>query len=93
MHEMKWPGHGTASALFAGILLVWLSGFALFMHLGRISPEQSGTVLAVFPPSIHEDQAFAKITRAGGRPIRPTWMPGTWVTHGDDPGYAGGLEA
>ncbi len=79
--------------MFAGIMLVWLAGFALFMHLGRIGPEQSGTVLAVFPASLAEDQVFAKIIQAGGRPIRPTWMPGTWVTHGDKAGYAGRLEA
>ncbi len=90
---MKWPGHGTAGALFAAILLVSLAGFALFMHLGRVNPEQSGTMLAVFPPSMTETEVFANIIEAGGRPVRPTWMPGTWVTYGDTAGYAGRLEA
>ncbi len=90
---MRWPGHGTAGALFATVMLVWLAGFALFMHLGRVSPAQSGTMLAVFPPSMSESQVFANIIEAGGRPVRPTWMPGTWVTFGDNSGYAGRLEA
>jgi hypothetical protein len=90
---MRWPGHGTAGALFAAVMLVWLAGFALFMHLGRVGPEQSGTVLAVFPPSMTENQVFGNIILAGGRPIRPTWMPGTWVTYGDKAGFAGRLEA
>jgi len=90
---MRWPGHGTAGALFAAIMFVWLAGFALFMHLGRVSPEQSGTVLAVFPPSMTEDQVFGSIIQAGGRPIRATWMPGTWVAYGDKAGFAGRLEA
>ncbi len=89
---MKWPGHGTAGALFAATLLASLAGFALFMHLGRVSPEQSGTMLAVFPPSMNEDRVFASIIEAGGRPVRPTWMPGTWVTYGDNAGFAGRLE-
>ena len=90
---MRWPGHGTAGALFAAVLLAWLAGFGLFMHLGRVSPDQAGTVLAVFPPSMQESQVFGKIIEAGGRPIRPTWMPGTWVTFGDAAGFAGRLEA
>jgi hypothetical protein len=89
---MRWPGHGIAGALFGAIMLVWLAGFALFMNLGRVSPEQSGTVLAVFSPGMTEPQVFAKIIQAGGRPIRPTWMPGTWVTYGDKAGFAGRLE-
>jgi len=90
---MRWPGHGIAVALFASILCVWLAGFALFMHLGRAAPDQFGSVLAVFPPSMAESQVFANIVNAGGRPVRPTWMPGTWVTYGDAAGFAGRLEA
>ena len=90
---MRWPGHRTAAAFFAGIIVLWLAGFALFMHLGRAAPEQSGSVLAVFSPSMPENQVFARIVQAGGRPVRPTWMPGTWITHGDSAGFAGRLEA
>jgi len=90
---MRWPGHGTAGALFGAVMLLWLAGFALFMHVGRVNPEQSGTVLAVFPPSMSESRVFASIVQAGGRPVRPTWMPGTWVTYGDKTGFAGRLEA
>ena len=90
---MKWPGHGTAGALFVSVILIWLAGFALFMHVGKVNSEQSGTMLAVFPPSMSESQVFANIIEAGGRPVRPTWMPGTWVTFGDSSGYAGRLEA
>lgn len=90
---MRWPGHGTAGALFAGIMLVWLAGFALFMHVGRAASDQSGSILAVFSPSMAENQVFARIVQAGGRPVRPTWMPGTWVTYGDNAGFAGRLEA
>ncbi len=89
---MRWPGHGTAAALFAGILVFWLAAFALFMHLGRAAPDQSGSLLAVFSPSMAQSRIFASIVQAGGRPVRPTWMPGTWVAYGDEPGFAGRLK-
>ena len=74
------------------MVIVWLAAFAFVMHLGRAAPEQSGSLLAVFPPSMTESQVFASIVEAGGRPVRPTWMPGTWVTFGDSAGFLGRLE-
>ena len=47
----------------------------------------------MFPPSTRPNSVFGKIILAGGKPIRPTWVRGTWVVHGDEPGFAGRLKA
>jgi hypothetical protein len=90
---LNWPGHKFAAAFFATVLLVSLAGMAAFMVASRADDAQTGTMLAVFHPSTSEQDVFGKIILAGGRPIRPTWMPGTWIVYGDSAGFAGKLKA
>ena len=90
---MHWPGHKLAIGLFAGILLAAGLAMAATMLAGRASDEEAGTLLAVFPPSTRPNSVFGKIILAGGKPIRPTWVNGTWVVHGDEAGFAGRLKA
>ncbi|QPC44860.1 hypothetical protein HW532_20460 [Kaustia mangrovi] len=86
-------GHRLALVLGTGIVLAWLGAMTLAVRDAALPPEATGTVLAVFPSKLGDDAAFAAMTRAGGRPIRPTWLPGIWVVSGDEPGFAGRLEA
>jgi hypothetical protein len=90
---MNWPGHKLAIGMFAAVLLVTALAMAGTMLAGRASDEEAGTLLAVFPPSTSPNNVFGQIILAGGKPIRPTWVRGTWVVHGDEPGFAGRLKA
>ena len=89
---MKWPGHKLAALLFAGVLSFSVLAMAGVMVAGRAADEEAGTLLVVFPRSTRPNQIFGSIILAGGRPIRPTWVRGTWVAHGDDPGFVGRLK-
>jgi hypothetical protein len=90
---MNWPGHKLAVTLFAGTLLATGLAMAGVMYAGRATEAEAGTLLVVFPPSTRPNSVFGKIILAGGKPIRPTWVNGTWVVHGDEPGFAGRLKA
>jgi hypothetical protein len=83
---MNWPGHKLAIGMFAAVLLATALAMAGTMLAGRASDEEAGTLLAVFPPSTRPNNVFGQIILAGGKPIRPTWVRGTWVVHGDEPG-------
>lgn len=86
-------GHWLAALLAVGVLVAWLGAMALAVRDAALPPEASGTVLAVFPSSLGERDALAAVTRAGGRPIRTTWIPGIWVVTDDEPGFAARLAA
>ncbi len=90
---MNWPGHKLAIGLFAAVLLATGLAMAGTMLAGRASDEEAGTLLAVFPPSTRPNNVFGRIILAGGKPIRPTWVRGTWVVHGGDEGFASRLKA
>jgi hypothetical protein len=58
-----------------------------------LGPDASGNMLAVFEPGTGEDEVFASLIAAGGRPVRSTWLPFVWVVSGNDPGFVGRLES
>ncbi len=89
---MTWPGHKFAAIFFVSVLTLFLALSALFMISSRADDSQAGTLLAVFPPSTRPNSVFGKIILAGGDPVRPTWVRGTWVVHSDEPGFAGRLK-
>lgn len=84
--------HRLAAALFGGVLVVWLGLIALVLRAAALPPEAAGTVLAVFPPGIAEEDAFRAIVWAGGNPVRRVDLPGTWVVNDEAPGFAGRLD-
>lgn len=90
---MSWPGHKFALTFFAGVILVWLGAMALIMREGRLPPEATGTMLAVFNPSTTQDEIFAKLVNAGAKPIRETSFGFIWVVTGDEMGLSGRLHA
>ena len=86
-----WPGHRLALGLFASALLAWLLAMAVVMRHAALPPDAKGTMLTVFEPGTPPDDAFARLTRAGARPVRDTAFGFIWVVSGDEPGLAGRL--
>jgi hypothetical protein len=86
-----WPGHRFALALAGVVLVVFLAVMAVTMRHAALPDEASGTVIVVFPAGLGEEEVFARLVRAGGRPLRRTWAPGVWVVAGEEKGFAGRL--
>lgn len=86
-----WRGHRWAIATALIILAAWLAGMTVAMRDAVLPSDASGTVLAVFPTAMSGDEVFARITRAGGRPVRQTWFRTIWVAEGDATGFVGRL--
>ena len=80
--------HGIAMGLAAGVLAVWLVLMSVSLGDAEVEPDAAGTVLATFPVSASQDDVFAAIIRAGGRPMRRTWFGFAWVVNGADNGFA-----
>lgn len=85
--------HRFALMLFAVVFGLWLAGMSLAIRAATLAPERAGTVLAVFAPGTTEPDIFAAILRAGGRPVRATWLDFVWIAHGREPGFVGRLHA
>ena len=86
-------GHRLALLLAGAVLAAWVGVMALSLRQASLPPEADGLVLAAFPPGTSDADAFAAVVRAGGEPIRPTWLGFAWVAHGLDSGFVGRLES
>ncbi|HEY0832272.1 MAG TPA: hypothetical protein VGE72_00060 [Azospirillum sp.] len=86
-------GHGFALAFGGVIVAVWLALMAVSLNEAALPPETDGTVLAVFPPGTTDEAAFTAMVRAGGEPVRPTWLGFAWVARGADAGFVGRLKS
>ena len=89
----SWPGHRFAVAFFGIVLVVWLVVMAVMMRQAALPPEAPGPLLAVFEPGMSEDEMFARIIAANGKPLRGTWLGFVWIVQGEEAGLAGRLEA
>jgi len=83
--------HRLAIALFLSLLAAGLVGMLIAIRASALPDSASGKMLAVFDPRLDEPAIFAALVRAGGRPMRRTWLPAVWVVAGDAPGFAGSL--
>ena len=84
-------GHKLALWLAAGVLAVSLAAMATAMRAAALPPEASGKMLVVFQPGTHQDDILLHLVKAGGAPVRQTWLPFVWVVAGDAPGFAGAM--
>jgi hypothetical protein len=84
--------HRLALKLAAAIVSVWLVAMIALVRVAALGPEASGNMLAVFDPGVSEDEVFASLVAAGGKPVRKTWLPFVWVVSGSERGFAGRLE-
>ncbi|WP_448208400.1 hypothetical protein [Azospirillum sp. sgz302134] len=85
-------GHGYALALGALALAAWAAVMGVTLSQAALKEEDGGTVLAVFPPGTPNAEAFAAVVRAGGEPVRQTWIPFAWVARSDGGGFVGRLK-
>lgn len=90
---MRWPGHRLVLGLFVAVLAIWTAAMAFTLRRAALPAGAAGPLLAVFEIGTSEDDIFAAIIAAGGKPLRPTWLPFVWTVAGDEPGLAGRLEA
>lgn len=88
-----WPGHRFALAFGAIVLVVWLVVMAVMMRQAALPPEAPGPLLAVFDPGMSQDEIFARIVTANGKPMRSAGFEFVWVVQGAESGLAGRLEA
>lgn len=89
---MRWPGHRFALGIFATILIAWMLAMAIAIRDAALPPEAAGPLLVVFEPGLSETDTVERIARAGGSPVRQTWLSAVWVVAGEEPGLAGRLE-
>ncbi|WP_109117818.1 hypothetical protein [Azospirillum sp. TSO22-1] len=85
-------GHGFALTFFGVVVAVWLGLMTVSLRQAALPEETDGLVLAVFPPGTPDDAAFTAMVRAGGEPVRPTWLGFAWVARGREAGFVGRLK-
>jgi hypothetical protein len=85
-------GHKLALILAGAVLAGWAGLMALSLRQAQLPPEARGLVLAAFRPGTPSDEAFTAVLRAGGEPVRPTWLGFVWVARGDESGFVGRLK-
>ena len=86
-------GQGLAIAFFAVVLAVWAGMMGVSLRQAALPEETDGLMLAVFHPGTSENDAFNAMVRAGGEPVRSTWLGFAWVARGLEPGFVGRLKA
>ena len=86
------PGHGLALLLAGTVAAAWVGVMALSLRQASLPPETRGLVLVAFPPGTSDADAFAAVVRAGGEPVRPTWLGFAWVARGRTDGFVGRVE-
>ncbi|RUQ74290.1 hypothetical protein EJ913_07015 [Azospirillum doebereinerae] len=86
-------GHGLAAAFFAVVLAVWAAMMGVSLRQAALPEETAGLMLAVFHPGTSDAEAFTAMVRAGGEPVRTTWLGFAYVARGLEPGFVGRLKA
>jgi hypothetical protein len=84
-------GHGLALVLAGTVVAVWAGLMTLSLAQARLPADAAGLVLAAFPPGMPDSEAFAAVVRAGGEPVRTTWLGFVWVARGGEKGFVGRL--
>lgn len=74
------------------VLVVWVAVMAVTLSQAALTEDAGGTVLAVFPPGTPDATVFGAVVRAGGEPVRRTWIPFAWVARAEGDGFVGRLK-
>ena len=85
---MAWPGHRFIAVAALLIFAVWAGLMAVTIRSAILPGEATGPMLVAFRPGTPGDEALARITAAGGAPLRATWMPFIWAVTSTQPGLA-----
>lgn len=75
--------HRFALAVFASVIALWLVAMFAVMRDAALPAAAQGPMLVVFNPGTSQDAAFATLTRAGARIIRPSSFNFIWVVDGN----------
>lgn len=86
-------GHGFALALGGVVLAVWVAMMTVSVRQAALPDDTDGLVLAVFRPGTPDHEAFGAMVRAGGEPVRATWLGFAWVARGREAGFVGRLKS
>jgi hypothetical protein len=89
----SFSGHGLALLLAGAVVAAWVGVMALSLRQASLPADAEGLVLVAFPPGTSDADAFAAVVRAGGEPIRRTWLGFVWVAQGRAGGFVGRLES
>jgi len=74
------------------VVLTWTPVLAIHFRNMSVADPETGTLIAVFPPTSSTRDVFKSIAAAKGAPVGPVdWLPRTWVVVSTDPGFAGRL--
>jgi hypothetical protein len=85
-------GHRLAQLLGGAVLAAWAGLMTVSLRQAQLAEQAHGLVLAAFPPGMPAEQAFEAVLRAGGEPVRPTWLGFVWVARGREAGFVGRLK-
>jgi hypothetical protein len=85
--------HGFAARLLGMILAVWIAALAIVIAAARLSPEDSGTVVVVFPLGVPQTVAVRLSSAAGAKVLATSWFEPILLVTDDRPGFAGRLHA
>ena len=74
------------------VVLSWTPVLVLHLRNMSVADPGTGTLIAVFPPTVSTRDLFRSIADAKGAPIGPvSWAPRTWVVQSAEVGFAGRL--
>ena len=85
--------HLLASAILGGAVLVWAALFLGTLIRAEAAPDRAGTLVAVFPRGVGEDEVLTRVARADGVVVRGTWFGNVWHVNRERPGFAADLRA
>jgi hypothetical protein len=79
-----------ACLLLLGI--TWIPLFTVHFHRTWVGDDATGTVVAIFPPTLSTKTVFQNVIDADGAIVRPvSWARQVWVVRSVNAGFAGRL--
>ena len=83
--------HRFALILTVVVIAAWGLMMASALRGAALGPEASGVVMAVFPPSLADHEAYRAITNAGGGVLEKSIFANAWIARSKEPGFVGRL--
>ena len=84
--------HRFAVKLLGGVIATWLIALAILLEAAALPPAGSGTVIAVFPPSMSATESIAASVAADAKIVSTSWFENVLVVADAAPGLAGRLQ-
>ena len=82
-----------ATALLLLLSVTWIPVFGTHIYRTSLSSQQTGTVIAIFPPTLDSSRMYDKVISAKGSLVKPiTWFHHAWIVESFEPGFVGRLK-